>query len=150
MESTEAAIKDATPTHAELWQLARREGFEQNEAILQIKPDPSLPYCAVVYGTLGMEQIHIGAFKVVLRDGQPTLTLDVFMESEGPLLATCPPSLIDTVPPVDSDPESFSAKWRKQCRNFHVIARLAGGDSNKREVLRDLTDSGRIVFTHIG
>jgi hypothetical protein len=149
MESIERPIQGDTPTHAELWQLAFRQGFEQAESILQIKPDPSLPYCAAVHSTLGMEQIHVGAFKVVLRDGKPTLTLDVFMESEVPLLATCPPSLIDTVPPIDSDPESFSAKWRKKCRNFEVIARLSAGDSTKREVLRDLTDSGRIVFSHI-
>ena len=143
-------IAGPSPTHQELWQLARTEGFEHGEALLQIKPDPSMPYCAVIYSTLGMEQMHIGAFKAVSRNGVPVLTLDVFTESEGPLIATCPPSLIDTVPPVDTDPHSFSAKWRQRCRDFDVMRRVAGGDPAKQQTLKDMSDSGRIVFSRIG
>jgi hypothetical protein len=143
-------IQDSVPTEQELWALAETEGFEQGEAIMQIKPDPSLPYCAAVYGTLGLDAIHIGVFEVKRGDDlRPWLRIRVFSEIEGPILKTCPVSLLDSVPPPEATPDSFSAQWRKSCRDFNLMSKVSGGNSARIDVLRNLAGDGRLVISHI-
>jgi hypothetical protein len=144
-------IQDTTPTEQELWALAETEGFERGEAIMQIKPDPTQPYCAAVYGTLGLDEIHVGLFEAhASSDGKPWLRLEVLTETECPTLATCPPSLLNSVPSRSRFPGSLSNAWRKRCRDFDLMRKVSGGDSARQEVLRNLADNGRLVFSRIG
>jgi hypothetical protein len=144
------AIDGADATNEELWALAEVAGFEQDSSVLQLYPDPDLRYYAAVYSALGLEGISVGVFDIHARDARHHLSLKVMSEVEGPVLATCPLSLLDSTPSPDPGPGSLATKWRGRCREFHLKHRIAGGDPDGIRLLNTLQQNGRVIFSRIG